>query len=129
MPSDLDAIDAFRTPAGGRVAVRGFAGLHGVDGGLAELLEFVGLSDVLDPVPVPLRPVPRGAFPTGGAAAVLEGRMDGKAEVFEQGRVDERVNGADASGDDVEHVDGERRQLRLPARPAGRPRRRAIRLH
>lgn len=47
VPSDLGAIDALArlqvvVSRGGRLLR-----LHGVDGGLAELLEFVGLSDVI----------------------------------------------------------------------------------
>ena len=63
------------------------------------------------PVPVPPWWVQRGACRSGGAAAVLEDRVVRKAEVLEQRRVDERVDGADAPGDDVEHLDGERRRL------------------
>jgi hypothetical protein len=47
VPSDLAAVDAL---ARLQVVVNGRAGLlrlHGIDGGLAELLDFVGLGDVM----------------------------------------------------------------------------------
>lgn len=47
VPSDLAAVDAL---ARLQVVVTGCGGLlrlHGVDGGLAEMLEFVGLGDVI----------------------------------------------------------------------------------
>ena len=51
VPSDLDAIDALARLQVVVSRCGGLLRLHGVDGGLAELLEFVGLSDVLDLCP------------------------------------------------------------------------------
>ena len=58
VPADLGAVDALARlqVAASRCGRR--LQLHGVDGGLAELLEFVGLSDVLDPCPWCLRGLP-----------------------------------------------------------------------
>ena len=105
VPADLRAVDALArlqlvaTRCGGRLV------LHGADGGLVELLELVGLDDVLH-----LCPCCRGA-----RCAELGRRADGEPERLEQRRLDEGVDGADAPVDDVEDVDGERR-----GRAAGR---------
>jgi len=66
VPSDLDAIDAL---ARLQVVVSRCGGslrLHGADGGLAELLEFVGLSNVMHLCPC------RG----GGCSAALAGPVE-----------------------------------------------------
>jgi len=98
VPADLRAVDALvrlqviASRCGERLL------LHGADGGLVELLEFVGLGDVLH-----LCSCRRGACCAG-----LGPRAVGEAERLEQRRVEEGVDGADAPVDDVEHVDSER---------------------
>lgn len=98
VPSDLLAVDALArlqlvaTRCGGRLV------LHGAGGGLVELLDFVGLGDVLD-----LCPCCRGAD-----CAELGLRAEGEPEQLEQPGPGEGVDGADAPVDDVEDVDGER---------------------
>jgi hypothetical protein len=98
VPADLRAVDALArlqvvaSRCGGRLL------LHGADGGLVELLDFVGLGDVLH-----LCPCCRGAGCAGSGLRVV-----GQTERLEQRRVEERVDGADAPVDDVEDVDGER---------------------
>ena len=54
--------------------------------------------------------------PTQSGAANLGDRVDRKAEEFEQLRVQEDMDGADAPVADVEHLDGEgrRRASRVP---------------
>jgi hypothetical protein len=98
VPADLRAVDAL---ARLQVVASRFGErlvLHGADGGLVELLEFVGLGDVL-----------RLCSCCRGACAGLGPQAVGEAERLEQRRVDEGVDGADAPVDDVEDVDGERR--------------------
>jgi hypothetical protein len=98
VPADLRVVDAIArlqvvaSRCGGRPL------LHGADGGLVELLEFVGLADVLHLC----------ACCRGARCAGLGPRAVGEAERLEQRRVDEGVDGADAPADDVEDVDGER---------------------
>jgi hypothetical protein len=98
VPADLRAVDALArlqvvaSRCGGRLL------LHGADGGLVELLDFVGLGDVLH-----LCPCCRGA-----GCAGLGPRAVGQTERLEQRRVEEGVDGADAPVDDIEDVDGER---------------------
>jgi hypothetical protein len=98
VPADLRAVDVLArlqvvaSRCGERLL------LHGADGGLVELLDFVGLGDVLH-----LCPCCRGACCAG-----LGLRLVGQPERVEQRRVDEGVDGADAPVDDIEDVDGER---------------------
>jgi hypothetical protein len=98
VPADLRAVDALARLQVVASRRGGWLLLHGADGGLVELLEFVGLGDVLH-----LCSCCRGA-----CGADLERRAVGEAERLEQRRVDERVDRADAPGNDVENLDGER---------------------
>lgn len=97
VPADLGAVDTVArlhlalSRCGGRLV------LHRADRGLVELLDFVGLGDVLH-----MCPCCRGA----GCAGLGPG-AEGNPERLEQRRLDEGVDGPDAPADDVEDVDGE----------------------
>jgi hypothetical protein len=92
-PADLCAVDALArlqvavTRCGCRLL------LHGADGGLVELLEFVGLADVMHLCACCAGSCnaanhPRGGCPQRGADDLRRG-VEGKAEQLEQPRVDE----------------------------------------
>lgn len=98
VPADLRAVDALARLQLVATRCRGRLVLHGADGGLVELLDFVGLGDVLY-----LCPCCRGA-----PCVELGPRAEGEPERPEQRRLDEGVDGADAPVDGVEDVDGER---------------------
>lgn len=98
VPADLGAVDTLArlqlavSRCGGRLV------LHRADRSLVELLDLVGLGDVLH-----LCPCCRGA-----CCAELGPRAAGDPERLEQRRLDEGVDGADAPADDVEDLDRER---------------------
>jgi len=100
VPADLNAVDALARLHLAAIRCGRWVRLHGVEGGLAELIEFAGLSDVVQLCPH-----------CGSAQPLTSGHgHEREAEQLEQRRVQEHVDGADAPVDVLEHLDCERRR-------------------
>jgi hypothetical protein len=108
VPADLGAVDALARLQVSASRCGRWLRFHGADGGLVELVEFVGLGDVVYLCSWCRSSGPhlRGSqLPHG--APTLGRRLGGEAEQLEQCRVQEDVDAADASVHAVEHLDGE----------------------
>ena len=96
VPADLSAIDALARLQVAASRRGRWLQLHGADGGLAELLEFVGLGDVVHLCPccrsvrAARRTTPSAGDDRRAPPTASGNRFERKAEQFEQRRVQER---------------------------------------